>query len=63
MRWVLSQYHSQDSVTNMIETLGWDTVEHKRAVARVSLLYKIVNGLVAIDPGQNSGKKQGKVGT
>ena len=54
-RWVLSRYHPQDSVTNMIETLGWDTLEHKRAVARVLLLYKIINGRVAIDPGGPGG--------
>ena len=50
-RLVLSQYHPQDSVTNMIEAL-WDTLDHRRAVARVLLLYKIVNGLVAIESGE-----------
>ena len=45
-RWVLSRYHPQNSVTNMIEALGWDTLEHS-----VLLLYRIVNGLVAVDPG------------
>ena len=53
-RWVLSRYHPQDSVTNMIDALGWDTLAQRRAVARVLLLYKIVNGLVATEPMDNA---------
>ena len=59
-RWVTSRYHPHDSVTNMIETLGWDTIEHRRAVARVLLLHKIVNNLITIDPGENLCKQTRK---
>ena len=47
-------------MTNVIETLGWDTLEHRRAVARVLLLYNIVNGLVAVDPGEKLCKQTRK---
>ena len=38
----------------MIDALGWDTLAQRRAVARVLLLYKIVNGLVATEPMDNA---------
>ena len=47
-------------MTNIIETLGWDTLEHRRAVVHVLLLYKIINGHVAIDPGENLCKQTRK---
>jgi hypothetical protein len=33
----------------MIDKLGWDTLEKRRAIARVTLLYKIVKGLVVVN--------------
>ena len=47
-------------MTNMIDTLGWDMLEHRRAVAHVLLLYKIINGLGTIDPGENLCKQTRK---
>ena len=52
-RWVLSRYDPLASVTDMLTDLGWITLEHRRVVARLVLLFKIVNGLVAMDPRDN----------
>jgi hypothetical protein len=45
-RCVISQYQPQESVTAMIDKFGWDTLEKRSAIARVTLLYKIVKGIV-----------------
>ena len=36
-RCVISQYQPQESVTAMIDKLGWDTLEKRSAIARVTL--------------------------
>ena len=48
--WVLSTYDPLASVTDILTDLGWTTLKHRRVVARLVLLFKIVNGLVAVDP-------------
>ena len=60
-RCVLSRHYPKDGVTNMIGILGWRTLKHRRAVACVLLLYKIVNGLVAKNPEEIYVNKLGKV--
>ena len=52
-RWVLSRYGPLASITDMLTDLGWTTLKHWRVVARLVLLFKIVNGLVAVDPRDN----------
>ena len=47
-RWVTHDYSSYSSVTHMINTLGWRSLEQRRAYARLLMLYKIVHGLVEI---------------
>ena len=47
-RWVLSDYSPYSSVSDMLERLGWRTLEQQRADSRLVLFYKIVHGLVAI---------------
>ena len=47
-RWTLNNYSSYASVTNMQKQLGLRSLEQRRADARVIMLYKIMNGLVAI---------------
>ena len=47
-RYVSNRFHNTSSVTNMLSTLGWRSLEWRRVDARLCLLYKIVNGLVAI---------------
>ncbi|MCG7878314.1 MAG: reverse transcriptase family protein, partial [Candidatus Thiodiazotropha endolucinida] len=48
-RWTLDNYYRQASVTDMLDHLGWRTLEQRRNDSRLCLFYKIVHGLVAID--------------
>jgi hypothetical protein len=50
-RWTLNRYHLRDSVTEMLEELGWPTLQTRRAEARLCLMYKMVHNLVAINVG------------
>ena len=36
-------------LTDMISSLGWESLEHRRAAQRLTLIYKSINKLVAID--------------
>ena len=47
-RWVTHDYSSYSSVTQMIDTLGWRSLEQRRADARLIMFYKIVHGLAEI---------------
>ena len=47
-RWTTSSFDYRSSVTAMINSLGWRTLEQRRADARLCLFYKIVYGLVAV---------------
>ena len=47
-RWVTHDYSSYSSVTQMINTLGWRSLEQRRADSRLLMFYKIVHGLVEI---------------
>ena len=40
----------QPSVTTMIKDLGWDTLQSRRKTGRLTMLYKITNGLVEMPP-------------
>ncbi len=50
-RYVSNRYHNTISVTEIIEQLGWETLEERRAKYRLCMLYKVVNGLVVIPTG------------
>ena len=47
-RWTCSNYDRKASVTEMVNNLGWRSLEQRRADARLCLFYKIVYGIVAI---------------
>ena len=48
-RWIINDYSSYSSVTQMIDTLGWRSLEQRRAsAARLIMFYKIVYGLSEI---------------
>ena len=47
-RWVMSDYSSYSSVSDMLGRLGWHTLEQRLADSRLVLFYKIVHGLIAI---------------
>ena len=48
IRWTLSNYSPYESVTDMQLSLGWRSLEQRRADARLCMLYKIVHGIIAI---------------
>ena len=48
-RWVKNKFSTYDSVTDMLNELGWRSLECRRIDARMIMFYKIVYGYVAID--------------
>ncbi len=48
-RYVLNRYHNTSSVTNMLNILNWPTLQDRRCHARLTMLYKIANGLISLD--------------
>ena len=49
-RFVTNDYSRESSVTAMMNDLEWPLLEHRRKNIRLTLLFKLVNGLVAIPP-------------
>ena len=47
--WILSRYNRQDSVTDMLNELGWKSLQSRRISARLSMLYKFRNNLANVD--------------
>ena len=47
-RWTASNYDWQASATQIVQDLGWRTLEQRRADARLCLFYKVIHGLVAV---------------
>ena len=47
-RCVLHDFSPLSSVTNMLDRLEWQTLEHRRSCARLTLFFKIVNHHVAV---------------
>jgi len=47
-RFVKGRYSRFDSVTCMLDDLGWPTLEKRRKDARLILFYKIINNLAAV---------------
>jgi hypothetical protein len=52
-RFVKNDYHRDSSVTAMLQNLKWQTLADRRRDQRLILLYKIINGLVAIPADQH----------
>ena len=48
-RFVKGYYKRESSVTQMICDLGWQSLEARRAVSRLSLMYKIAHGHVDVE--------------
>ena len=46
-RFVTGNYHRTSSANAMLEKLKWETLEHRHKIAKVQMLYKIKNELVA----------------
>jgi hypothetical protein len=49
-RYVSNDWSREHSVSAMIEYLGWDSLQTRRCKYRLCMLFKIINGLVAISP-------------
>jgi hypothetical protein len=47
-RFVKADFHSRHSVTKMLHQVDWQTLNERRAQAKVTMLYRIVHCLVAI---------------
>ena len=47
-RMVFSDYRRTSSVTPMLHHLQWPTLQERRAHAKVTMMYRIVNGLVEV---------------
>ena len=45
-----NRYHNISSVGEMLDQLGWESLQNRRQMLRLSMMYKIHNGLVAMDP-------------
>ena len=46
---VTNRYHNISSVSAMLNHLQWPTLEHRRNVNTITILYKITNNLIAVD--------------
>jgi hypothetical protein len=49
-RYTTGRFHNTSSVTSMLDHLEWDSLETRRNIAKVTMLYKITHNLVAINP-------------
>jgi len=47
-RFVMNAYNNNSSVTTMLNTLQWPSLETRRENQRLVLMYKIIHGLVAV---------------
>jgi hypothetical protein len=56
-RFVKRDYSRESSVTVMLSDLEWDSLQNRRQEARLTLLFKIINGLVSISTKDSEGKE------
>ena len=47
-RYVMNNFNSYASVSEMITTLGWPTLEQRRNISRTIMWYKIINNPVEV---------------
>jgi len=45
---VTNVYEHRSSVTAMMKHLEWPTLEHRREIQRLTMMFKVVRGLVAV---------------
>jgi hypothetical protein len=48
-RYTTGKFHNTSSVTSMLDHLEWNSLETRRNIAKVTILYTITNNLVAIN--------------
>ena len=49
-RYVLRRYHNTSSVSDMLEQVQWPTLAQRRCCLRLTMLFKIKNSIVTINP-------------
>ena len=52
-RFVYNDYSSYSSVTNMLQQLNWESLEHRRIKATIIMFYKIINNIVSVNFSQH----------
>ena len=57
-RFVKHRYHNRSSVTDLLEDLKWKSLETRRKESRLTMMYKIVNQQLAVDPDKHLMKPQ-----
>ena len=48
-RWALNDYVRYNSVTSMLENLGWDTLKKRRTITRLQTIFKILHNDYALE--------------
>ena len=48
-RYVTNRHHNTSSVSSMIEDFNWKSLEDRTKIAKLTMMYKLVNGLVLIN--------------
>ena len=48
LRWTLNDYNFSHSVTTMLQSLNWPTLQHRHKRMCLTLLYKSINGHLAL---------------
>ena len=60
-RFVKNKYQRQASVQHMLSELGWETLESRRKIARLTMMYKINHGLVHVEFGKAQADRKDKL--
>ena len=48
-RFAMNDYHSTSSVTDMINKLKWNSLNHRRDTIRLQMMYKIIHRIVDLN--------------
>ena len=48
-RYVTNRHHNTSSVSSMIKDLNWKSLVDRRKIAKLTMMYKLVNGLVLVN--------------
>ena len=62
-RWVLGHYDRVDSVTDMLSSLKWRSLELRRSDVRLCMLYKQSNGLATYEYDKLQKEHKSRMGT
>ena len=60
-RFVLNRYKQTTSVTTLLSHLGWTSLQSRWKIARLTMLYKILNNMAQVDFGRLNKTQEPKV--